>query len=243
MKNLTSNPNLEAQRELELEKLFSNMGSEVEMMVDLPSKGKFYNGFNGVSVSPLLFEDEQRILISKNKNSNPMNEILAKCVKGVQVADLLSFDKLFLLLKIKEISYGPEYKFQIICPNCGANVDSTLDVSKHFTINYAEDTLTDPREITLPILKTKDKVRFPRSREDDNVNDLYRFIISINDNEDPVFIAKAIKKMHIRDLKTLHKHINRFDLGIDTRFNFQCPHCEHEQVMGVPFDANFFSVN
>lgn len=226
------------------------MPTETDILAELPSKGKFYNNFKEVRVIPLLFEDEQRILISKNKGSNPVNEIISKCIKGVNLSDLIPIDKLYLLLKIKEVSYGPEYKFNIICPECETNVNTTLDVTKHISINYIEDDLEDPREINLPMLKIKAKVRFPRVREEEYFSDvdsalanLYRFVVSLDGNENPVFIAKAMKKMHIKDLKTLNQAINRSDLGVDPRFNFECPHCKHNQIMRVPFDANFFSMN
>lgn len=250
MKNLLSNPGVEAARESELEKLFSNIPVEVDMVVNLPSKGKFYKDFKEARVMPLLFEDEQRILVSKGKDANPVNSIISKCLKGVILNDLLLADKMSVLLKIKEISYGPDYKFSVLCPKCESNTDIRLDVNLHMPINYAPDDLTDPREITLPILKARVKVRFPRVSDESYLSDLestmanlYRFVLSINDNEDPVFIAKALKKMHIRDLKTISKEIKREDVGVDTRFQFECPHCGHKDIMGVPFDANFFSVN
>jgi hypothetical protein len=250
MNNLMSNPGVEAAREAELERLFANVPVEVDTIVNLPSRGKFYKDFKEVKVLPLLFEDEQRILTAKGRDSNPINNILSKCVKGIPINDLIIADKLYLLLKIKEISYGPEYKFSIICPKCESNVDTVLDVNKHMPVNYAPDELTDPREVTLPILKVKARVRFPRIADeqytmdvDSAIQNLYRFVVSINGNEDIVFISKALKKMHIRDIKTLMKEIKRDDVGVNSSFQFECPHCNHKDIMGVPFDANFFSVS
>ena len=237
-------------RDKELDALFANIPLETPTLADLPSKGRFYTGFKGVQVSPLLFEDEQRILLSKNKNINPVNEIISKCITGINLNDLLIMDKLYLLLKIKEISYGPEYKFETTCPKCGFRAETSLDVSKNLPITYVSDEISDPREITLPVLKAKVGVRFPRvvdeqylSDIDIALNNLYRFVVSINDNKDPVFIAKALKKMNIRDLKTISMSIHRNDLGVDARFIFECPECKYNAPLGVPFDANFFSVS
>lgn len=237
------------QREIELQKLFESIPYENEMFVELPSKGKFYPNFKGVKVVPLLFEDEQKILMSKNKNINPVNEILAKCVQGINVNDLLAMDKLYLLMKIKEISYGPDYKFSVICPACASPTDATL-VIDGIPVNRVPEDLGDPREVTLPMLKIKAQVRFPRASEEHYfsnsesiVNNLYRAVVSLNGNTDQVFISKAIKKMHIRDIKTLEKEINRVEYGIDTTFQFDCPSCKHSTVLGIPFDSNFFSVN
>lgn len=247
MSNL-KDPSVDA-REQELQKLFSDIPYETEILVDLPSKGKFYQGFKGAKVIPLLFEDEQKILMSKNKNINPINEIISKCVQGVNVNDLLAMDKLYLLMKIKEISYGPDYKFSILCPACGTSVDSAIGIDG-IPVNRVTDDVQDPREITLPMLKAKVKVRFPRTSDEQyfdtaesTVNNLYRLVVSINGQEDSVFIAKALKKMHIRDLKVIEKEVNRKEFGIDTTFQFDCPKCSHSTILGIPFDSNFFSVS
>lgn len=237
------------ERDLELQKLFESVPYETEMFVELPSKGRFYPSFTGVKVIPLLFEDEQKILMSRNKNINPVNEILAKCVQGINISDLLAMDKLYLLMKIKELSYGPEYKFSVICPACNVPTDSALLI-EGIPINRVPDDLVDPREVTLPMLRVKAQIRFPRSSDEqyfntteNTINNLYRVVVSLNGNEDPIFISKAIKKMHIRDIKTIEKEVNRAEYGISTAFQFDCPSCKHSTTLAIPFDANFFSVN
>lgn len=235
-------------REAEIDKLFAESG-EMEVFVDLPSKGKFYNNFNGVKVTTLLFEDEQRILSSKNKGSNLVNDIIAKCAVGVGVNELIAMDKLAILLKIKEVSYGNELKFTATCPACSEDSNVSINVNE-IPVNPVPDNFEDPREVFLPVLKVKAKVRFPRNNEEFYFNDtetalnnLYRFVVEIDGKTDPVFISKVFKKLHIRDNKTLVKEIHRSDLGLDPTFKFECPKCKHSTSMGVPLDANFFSVS
>ena len=237
-------------RDLALDKLFENAPLESEVLVELPSKGKFYRGFTGAKVSPLLFEDEQRILLSKNKGVDPINELISKCVTGVNIRDLVPMDKLYLLLKIREVSYGEDYKFDIPCPKCGANTETIINTNKHITVNFAPDNLEDPREIELPVLKKKAVVRFPRVHEehffedpDSAITNIYRCAVSIDGNEDPVFISKALKRMNIRDVKTIVKEIQRHDLGVDPTFQFECPSCGHNDILRIPFDYRFFSVS
>jgi hypothetical protein len=236
-------------RDAEIEKLFSEIPYESDIIVDLPSKGRFYKDFNGLKITPLLFEDEQKILMSKNKNINPINEIISKCIDGVDVNDLLDVDKLYVLLKIKEISYGPDYKFDIMCPACGTNGNSLLPI-KDIPVKFIPEDVSDPREVLLPVLKAKVKIRFLRTydekyflKPEDFLTNLYRLIVSINDNKDPVFIAKVLKKLHIRDVKTIRNEINSKSYGVDTTFRFECPSCGHNSIVNIPFDANFFSVS
>lgn len=236
-------------RDKELDLLFSTMPMEQDSIVELPSKGKFYKNFGQVKVRSLLFEDEQRILLSKSKLVNPINDIISSCTEGVNVQDLCLPDKVFLLLKIRELSYGEIYKFSIVCPACSENVDARLNIAEDLKINYAPDELVEPKEIKLPMLKATVKVRFPRVRDEIHLNDkdslknnLYRFIVSLNGNTDTVFISKALKRMHIRDIKTIQKEVNKEDFGVDSTFMFECPKCSHSSILSMPYDANFFSV-
>ena len=210
---------------------------------------RFYKSSGEVVVSPLTFEEEERILSSKGKGTDIINLILDKCVKGVNIDELLQMDKLFLLMKVREVSYGTAYKFNLACPSCGDEIRTEIDVSKDLNINYVPEGLEDPRKVMLPALGVEAVVRFPRNREEGYLSDpgsisrnLYRFVISVNGVSDPVFVSKAIKRMNIVDVKTIVSEINKGEFGLDPRFTFECPSCGHNTMMEVPLDASFFSV-
>jgi len=206
--------------------------------------------FPKVTVSPLSFYEEEKILNSKGKGSSIINKLLEKCVEGVDIHDLVLMDKFYLLTKVREASYGSEYDFDIACPACSTEIKSTLDIGDHLNVRYVPESLEDPRLVDLPMLKVEAKVRFPRVHEESFIedielasNNLYRFVVSLDGNEDPVFISKALKRMHIRDLKTLAKEISLNEFGIDPRFLFECPSCGETTMMQIPFGADFFSVS
>ena len=232
-----------------LDKLFKGTESPESLIVELPSKSKFYDSVDEVVVSPLTFEDEERILNSKGKGTDVINLLLEKCVKGVSVPDLLHIDKLFLLLKIREASYGTIYRFDIGCPACGDQIKSEIDLANDLNINYVTDDFEDPRPIMLPKLGVEALVRFPRNKEENLLYDsgstsknIYRFVVSLDGNSDPVFISKAIKRMHIVDVKMIASEITKGEFGLDPRFMFECPSCGHNSMMEIPLDASFFSV-
>lgn len=237
-------------REDALNSLFGASQNEGMSVLNLPSRGKFYEGFQGVEVQPLTFLDEQKILNAKDGNVDIVSKLLEKSVKGVNVDELLSMDKMFLLMKVREVSYGDSYEFNITCPACSSEIKTSLTLSEHLNMTEVPEDLDDPREITLPKLKAKAKVRFPRSREEVFLKDpeavysnLYRFVVSINGNTDPVFISKALKRMHIMDVKKLVTEINKSEYGVNPRFIFECPECKHTETMEVPMDVSFFSVS
>lgn len=236
-------------RDSRLEKLFGDIPLEADVIVKLPSEGRFYaGGSSEVTVSPIKFEDEKQLSVSVKNGINPINLILSKCVKGVDPAGLLLIDKLLLLLKIREISYGEEYPAIVVCPKCGTESEININLGK-LIINYIPQEILDPREITLPKLKKTAKVRFPRVSDEQYLNtqeqiynNIWRFVTELDGVSDPVFISKAIPKMHIRDIKFILNHIMRNDLGLDPKFILECGACGGESELTVPINENFFSV-
>tara|TARA_R100000005_G_scaffold8092_1_gene3501 strand:+ start:685 stop:1440 length:756 start_codon:yes stop_codon:yes gene_type:complete len=237
-------------REDALNSLFGETQEDGISITELPSRGKFYEGFQGVEVDALTFLDEQKILNSKDGNVDIVSKLLDKSIKGVNVDDLLAMDKMYLLMKVREVSYGDNYEFNITCPGCGSEIKTSLTLSEHLNMTQVPEDFEDPREIELPKLKVKAQVRFPRSREEVFLKDsesvyqnLYRFVVSIDGNIDPVFISKALKRMHIMDIKKLVSEINKAEYGVNPRFIFECPECTHTETMAIPMDVSFFSVS
>mgnify|MGYP003638810327 FL=1 len=237
-------------RESALDSLFSDYSSDGLTVLDLPSKGRFYEGFQGIEINPLTYLDEQKILGSKDANVDIVSKLLEKATAGVEVGSLLSMDKTYLLMKVREASYGDTYEFKVTCPECSTDVTTELILSKHLNMVEIPDDLEDPRTITLPKLKAKVEVRFPRSREEVLLKDTeaiyqnaYKFVVSIEGNKDPIFISKAIKRLGIKDTKKLISEIVQSEYGVDPRFIFECPECKHSETMAIPLDINFFSVS
>ena len=233
-----------------LKDLFKNMPENETWQVDLPSKGKFYSNFTGATVTALTYQEEERILNSKGQGSEIINMLIGSCVAGVTVSELLTMDKLFLLMKIRELSYGSEYQFPIACPNCKKEIVTILELDNQFEVKEVPDDLTNPRKIKLPRLGVTAEVVFPRSRDEAYLEDsktvlknLFRFVASLGGVTDPVIISKALKKMHIQDIKTIIKEVNKDEYGIDPRFLFSCPSCKTSTLMAVPLGVDFFSVS
>lgn len=245
IKQISSGSDLD--RDKALESILGG-GSESEVTVTLPSKGLAYKGFTGVTISPLTYKDEYNILTARTAGADPVAGILQSCIKGININDLLIFDKIYLLMKIREVSYGAEYAFDIICPNCNGTVDSKIDISQ-LPVKYVPDDFSDVVEIELPVSKAKAIVRIKRSADEalltnpEDPRHIRRNILSLNGISDELVISRALEKFHIRDIKTLKKVVDSLEFGIESQFLFQCPHCKHQAIMGVPLTASFFSVS
>lgn len=231
-----------------LDSLLENVPLETDVVVDLPSEGKFYRNFSQVTIKPMTFEDEKSVIASSKKGIDPINVLLENCVKGINISDLLLFDKMYILMKLREISYGENYNFSITCPKCGEESDVKMSFA-HLLVNKVPVEVEDPREITLPVSKKKITVRFPRVRDEIYLknaemasNSLFRFVNKVETYDDVVLINNFIKKLPLKDIKVLMKEINRPDLGLDPRFLFDCTACEKLSEMEVPITPDFFSV-
>ncbi len=239
-----------AGRDEALEDLFRNSKDRSMVITELPSRGKFYDKFTGLTLAPLKFLDEQLILNGKTAQKDIVTELLEKTVTGIDVSQILLMDKNYLLMKLREVSYGDDYEFGVVCQNCSYESKTKIELSKQLNLTQIPEDFEDPRPVHLPRLGVKAMIRLPRNREElfladteTSYKNLYRFVVSIDEYTDPVLISKAISRMEIGDVKTLVRAITVSEYGIDPRFIFKCGKCGHKETLAVPIDSGFFSVS
>jgi len=239
------NQKLDPERDQLLDELFKDVPAQAEITLDFPSNGKFYRNFAKAILRPVTFEDEKFMIASQSPDA--VNILIERCLKGLNVKDLLILDKMYVLLKLREISYGAEYQAQVTCPHCSSKADVKIDISK-LNINHIPDTLEDPKTIMLPVLKKKISVKLPRVSDEiylksgESVySNIWRFVIAIDSITDPVTINKAVQRMNIRDVRTIISQLSSKEAGVDPRFLLQCADCGAESEMAVPITDDFFS--
>jgi hypothetical protein len=241
---------LEAKQSI-IDSILGDIPSDAAIEVELPSECRIYDlpdPGSPITIRPMTFEDE-KIVVSHKKSQDPTNIILERCVTNVRVGDLLSMDKLYLLLKLREISYGDEYNTLLICNHCNAENPSKVNISQ-LNVNPVPDDFTDPVEVELPTIKKKAKVRLPRVKDDSVFRDgveaiydqLWRFVTEIDGHTDKSIIAPVIQKLPLVDIKKIIKCL-KLDYGVDTHVKFACNECGEVSVVDLPIDANFFDAN
>jgi len=236
--------------EASVDKILENLPSELEEVVELPSRTKFYvlkDPSEGVSIRPMLFADEKAIAQASNRDA--INVLLHRCVNNVDVNQLIQFDKLYLLLKIREASFGSDYRTEVVCDNCAAKNDITYDIGS-FKIKQIPEDLEDPREVFLEVINKKAKVRFPRVQDEPYLADtnkimdnLWRFVMVIDGNDNKAVIAKVIQKLPSKDVHILMNEIFGSDYGLDTKGQFKCDICGSIQISELPIGTDFFTLS
>jgi len=234
-----------------LELLLKDAPKTEEVELDLPSKGVGYKNLadKKPTIRPMTFDDEKAMISNKNPNADPLNSLLARCLSNIAVQELYQPDKLYILLKLREISYGDDYPVSISCPACKKQSDMVFKLSS-LNVNYVEDEFSDPVEIVLPQLGHKVGVRLPRVRDehyfettDKALANLWRFVEYINEYDQKPLIAKFIEKIPLRDAHALLNAISAKQFGVDTKVQFLCPHCSTTSKMEMPITSDFFTAN
>lgn len=233
-----------------IDDLLKDLPSDSSIEIDLPSECRIYslpNEGEPVRMRPMTFDDE-KILVTSKAGQDPTNVILSKCTENVNIGELLPMDKLYMLLKLREISYGDDYSTMLICKHCGGENPTTVQLSE-LNVNPVPDDFDDPIDIYLPGIKKNIKLRRPRVKDDhifqspeDFYDQLWRFILEIEGHRDKSVIAEVVKKLPIRDMKTITNSMN-VPYGVDTHIKFECSHCKEVSVVDLPIDANFFNVS
>jgi len=238
---------IEAKQDI-ITELLKELPTDTAVVVDLPSENRLYTLEEPgapITIRPMTFQDEKHI-ISAHKNQDPVNLILQRCVSNLNIGEILSLDKLYLIMKLREVSYGDDYHTLLICSHCKEENKTVVRLSE-LNINPVPDDFADPVEITLPSLNKLAKVRIPRVKdevfltEDIHAN-LWRFVVDIDGHSDKMIINGVLEKLPIKDTRCILNAM-KTNFGVETKVKFECKKCQEVNVVDLPIDANFFDVN
>lgn len=200
-----------------------------------------------VRISPINFEVEKQMVSRADAPEDTTDFILSKCVQGADLDDILAIDATYILFKIREISYGPEYKFTLGCPSCGSEQHFSVNVDK-LPVERLED--TKPVTARLPLLG-KDVVVRRATRADKQwledgevlLDSLWRFVESIDGVDRKDVISKVIPKLTAGDVDTIVGIVTAKDYGLQTTIRIRCNDCGHDGPIELPLTQGFFSVS
>jgi len=232
-----------------LDDLFSDSKTNIEQVVELPSKGLGYpDKRSKVTIRTMTFEDEKS-LSESTPDQDVVNLLLQRCAKDLDPDMLYSADKIFLLFKIRELSYGTSVKLSGPCNKCRTVNHLDVDLSK-LEVVFLSDDFVDPKEIDLPDLNKKIYVRIPKSHDLEYLSNkstildnLWRFIVKLDRYTDPSVISKAVKRLSSKDVRLILNALLVEDFGIQNSAKFLCSKCRQENVIEVPVSEAFFTVS
>ena len=237
-----------------LGRILENLPPETVVEIDLPSRNKFYSledPTKPVTMRPMNFEDEKVLAshIEMGGNTNPVGLLLGRCRSNLKASNLLLMDKIYLVMKLREISYGEEFQASITCKACHKDTDVTFDLTQ-LPVNYVSEDFTLPMSIMLPVLKKEVKVLMPTTEDEDLLVDtsramkkLWKFVAEVDGCSNKAIISEVINKLPLRDVHTIIDAIASQEYGVQTEVQFQCLHCKENTLMDLPITPDFFTVS
>ena len=236
--------------------------------IQLPSKGKFYDGVNGpsngiLSIRQMTGEEEQILATPRFvRKGQAINMIFKRCVmeNNFQPENLLTADRTYLLIYLRGISYSNHYDIEIKCPECGAKFSTDVDLASLY-VEYCPDNYGPLLEETLPTTNLVFHYRLSTGRDEQEITE-YRdrrlktygdqaaddtlthrtsmLLEDIDGITDKSELQILLKNLPINDVAFIRNCINEPPFGVDTNIEIVCPSCTAEFEMDLPLEANFF---
>lgn len=238
--------------------------TDYETTVTLPSKGLIYGGKIPAEISLRGMTTRDEKILYASQGANVFQKLLKSCItepKDLDTNQLIASDELFLVLQLRMITYGPEYKVDAQCPVCGQTNTYTVMLNE-LDVNYLDDDFKEPIEVTLPRSGHKLALKILRNSDSDFVDRfskkfaktfnlkvqeveftarLARYIVAIDGkNVDFETARDFVDNMVSRDSAEIRSAMNKILVGVDTRVTVDCASCGEEFTFGMPLTSEFF---
>lgn len=250
-----------------LEQLKSSTSIYEEIM--LPSRGFLYNGENGpidgvLKIKPMTGREEEILATPRYvKKGVAMNMIFNKCIGGYASENLLTADRIFILIYLRGISYTPYYEVEITCPFTDKKFNHIINLNSDLTLNYCPDDFDlNSLKDTLPMSNLRYSYRYSigldeiesqnyKSRMEQNfyreegVDEiaLYKMALQIHELEgitNKRDIMRVLQELKVGDVAHLRNVLNTPPFGVDTTINVTSKFTGEEFEIELPIDAGFF---
>ena len=184
---------------------------------------------------------EEELLTNQRliRSGEAINQVLRNCFVRLgektdpdlsEVMNLLSGDRLFALVRLRQISLGDEVELELSCPN------SACRMTNFVTVNLEDLKVTpygEEREFAFKLLGSKKTVRFGyldghkekrlASLREPNITSA--MLIRLLDIDGKAPSKKSLAEMSMRDRNALRQEMSRVDAGIDTSVETECDGC------------------
>lgn len=236
--------------------------------VQLPSKGKFYNGEipdGTVSIEPMGTKEEKLFSAGPQSGTKVIEKIFDSCVVcPIDHKDLVLGDRMYLLLQIRSVSYGRTYEYPFKCDDCKKKSYGYIDLD-NISVRHPKEGDADPSRfsVKLPILGNELGLRLLTGRDEDKIQRyvqqinartrgqsntveyiyrLARRIDSIDGKEIGIREAmEFVEGLKGEDSLHLRDEIADHDIGPELEVEPDCQHCGFPNgPLPLPFEAEFF---
>lgn len=236
---------------------------------ELPSGGIVYDKpINPhIELRSMTARDEMKRLAPSSTPLKTLADIIDGCIlekPGISVYDMCLGDYEFLMHKLRIITYGPEYKVTVRCPECGEAVEITANLDSLALKEFSQDMWESLHTFTLPKSGKTVTLRplTPRILDgiDSKVKDLKRrFKNAAYDFDTLVRMEECIESIdgvvfNMQDLENIINNLSALDMnkilnmidklnqsiGLDNTLYLTCPKCGEDFKNFFRFGPEFF---
>lgn len=220
--------------------------------IKLPSNGLL--GYpQEVTIRDLDIEELSTIYASMNDASI---ERVFKSIIGdqVEISKLVDEDKVYILHKVRQLTFGDEIKTGSRCPFCGFINQHSADYHDFSVVFLTKEQVEETLE-----LSNGDKVsrNFPNEKDKNEIRDLItKFNLTSKGEQftlSQVLLLGSVNGERLTALERLNYlrqttpqdfakivEFNIVKYGIDTTFTTECNHCSQTYTGGVGLSADLF---
>jgi hypothetical protein len=239
-------------------------------LVDLPSKGRYpdvhpLHGCETIEIKHMTARDEDiltnRSMLKKGVAIDRLIQNLLKD-KSIDARSLYVGDRNAILIHARASAYGQDYKTKVQCPACTETSKFKFDLADHtvyhgdeWTDFEIEQTPQGTFKTELPLstivaefrpLTGMDELLLVKEQKGkdgiDNIitKQMKMFTVSFNGYTEENVINHVANNMVAADSKYYRDCFKLISPDVKMEATFECRHCGHEEVMLVPFGADFF---
>ena len=231
--------------------------SEITELVTLPSHGLGYspelNIPEQVTMRPMKAQEE-KICFSANYDLNKLiTVLLSRCLlDGFDPSELYEGDRLYLLFKLRSITYTDKYHVSGTC-KCGTFIESQISLDNLEVKEIVDESelfsqVTLPSSkyvVTLKSLTGKDTeaiIRRTKQNKEDSYIELLTSRISNIEGYDKSYAVykRLVNDLIGKDSATLREAINKLSFGIIGGVSENCPSCGTANLLSIEVTEEFF---
>lgn len=218
---------------------------------DLPSQNRFYGKIYG---RPMKVLDLKKLAnMDENNVTNTIETVLKRCTKGINVNDILTADKLYIIFWLRYNTFKDKgYEVGFKCSKCGK------DTSYHFDLNKLDVTNVDEEKIKKMVVETssgtfklkyqtvgieKEIEKFMATYSLDPLFDLDEDVVNlsacIDNGKSLLDNYRMLVDMNPIDYKKLEDTLDSISIGVVPLINVACKLCKEETLLGISFRSEF----
>ena len=212
--------------------------------VELPSKGRLYEGIEKVQIRTFIGRDEKLLAeMSTDNFDKKFSKVLKGVLTGVDPNKLTVGDRLYLALWETINSYSKDFSVEYECEHCWEKSPYSVDLSKLEVIELDKD-FNEPYEVRLPGSGELIKLRLLRVEDMAKIHDLgklgknvwlYRYALSLVNEQGIWDNVDYLEKLGSKDLMIIRGFQDEFYHGPKMECAYECPKCGGTGIMPVPF--------